>query len=67
MSGDVVILDNVAFYKNEPAAELIRQRCSWLLPPIRPASPASKFKALLRKNAAQSFDLSAMLSRISAT
>ncbi|MER9274079.1 transposase [Mesorhizobium sp. M0643] len=29
--GDVVILDNVGFHKNERAAQLVRQRGAWLL------------------------------------
>jgi transposase len=36
--GDVVILDNVGFHKNERAAQLVRQRGAWLLflPPYSP-------------------------------
>lgn len=36
--GDVVILDNVGFHKNERTAQLVRQRGAWLLflPPYSP-------------------------------
>jgi transposase len=61
--GDVVILDNVGFHKNERAAKLVRQRGAWLLflppysPDLNPIEMAfSKLKALLRKKAARTFD-----------
>ncbi|WP_352633024.1 transposase [Mesorhizobium sp. M0496] len=36
--GDVVILDDVGFHRNERAAQLVRQRGAWLLflPPYSP-------------------------------
>ncbi|WP_348645463.1 transposase [Mesorhizobium sp. WSM4303] len=61
--GDVVILDNVGFHKNERAAQLVRQRGAWLLflppysPDLNPIEMAySKLKAWLRKKAARTFD-----------
>lgn len=61
--GDVVILDNVGFHKNERAAELVRKCGAWLLflppysPDLNPIEMAfSKLKALLRKKAARTFD-----------
>ncbi|APH70213.1 IS630 family transposase [Aquibium oceanicum] len=61
--GDVVILDNVGFHKNERAADPVRQRGAWLLflppysPDLNPIEMAfSKLKALLRKKAARTFD-----------
>ena len=61
--GDVVILDNVGFHKNERAAQLVRQRGAWLLflppysPDLNPIEMAySKLKARLRKKAARTFD-----------
>lgn len=61
--GDVVILDNVGFHKSRRAEKLVRTRGAWLLflpaylPNLNPIEMAfSKFKALLRKHAARSFD-----------
>lgn len=61
--GDIVILDNVGFHKNQRAAELVRQRGAWMLflppysPDLNPIEMAySKLKALLRKQAARTFD-----------
>lgn len=61
--GDVVILDNVGFHKNERAAQLVRPRGAWLLflppysPDFNPIEMAySKLKAHLRKKAARTFD-----------
>lgn len=61
--GDIVILDNVGFHKNERAADLVRKRGAWFLflpaysPDLNPIEMAfSKLKALLRKKAARSFD-----------
>jgi transposase len=59
--GDVVILDNVGFHKNERAAQLVRQRGAWLLflppysPDLNPIEMAfAKLKAHLRKAAERS-------------
>lgn len=61
--GDILILDNVGFHKNERAAQLVRQRGAWLLflppysPDLNPIEMAySKLKARLRKKAARTFD-----------
>ena len=61
--GDIVILDNVAFHKNERAKQLAKAKGAWLLflppysPDLNPIEMAfSKLKALLRKHAARSFD-----------
>ncbi|MER9645328.1 transposase [Mesorhizobium sp. M0239] len=61
--GDVVILDNVGFHKNERAAQPVRQRSAWLLflppysPDLNPIEMAySKLKARLRKKAARTFE-----------
>ena len=62
-TGDVVILDNVAFHKSQRAEDLIRARGAWMLflppysPDLNPIELAfSKLKTLLRKRAARSFD-----------
>lgn len=62
-TGDVVILDNVAFHKSKRAEELVRERGAWLLflppysPDLNPIEMAySKLKTLLRKRAARTFD-----------
>jgi transposase len=61
--GDVVILDNVSFYKSPRAAECVRQRGARLLflPPYSPDlnlidMAYSKLKTHLRKQAARSFN-----------
>ncbi len=62
-TGDIVILDNVAFHKSPKAEALIKQRGAWLLflppysPDLNPIEMAfSKLKALLRKRAARNFN-----------
>jgi transposase len=62
-SGDVVILDNVAFHKSEKVKTLVKAQGAWLLflppysPDLNPIEMAfSKLKALLRKHAARTFD-----------
>ncbi len=62
-SGDVVIMDNVAFHKSKRVEQLIKNRGAWVLflppysPDLNPIELAfSKLKALLRKMAARSFD-----------
>ncbi|WP_235942974.1 IS630 family transposase [Ochrobactrum soli] len=61
-TGDVVILDNVAFHKSQRAEELVKATGAWLLflppysPDLNPIEMAfSKIKTLLRKRAARSF------------
>jgi len=62
-SGDVVILDNVAFHKSEKVKATIKERGAWLLflppysPDLNPIEMAfSKLKALLRKYAARTYE-----------
>ena len=62
-TGDVVVLDNVAFHKSQRAEDLIRARGAWTLflppysPDLNPIELAfSKLTTLLRKRAARSFD-----------
>jgi len=62
-SGDVVILDNVAFHKSEKVKAIVKERGAWLLflppysPDLNPIEMAfSKLKALLRKYAARTYE-----------
>lgn len=62
-TGDVVILDNVAFHRSQKAQDLVKQRGAWMLflppysPDLNPIEMAySKLKTLLRKRAARDFD-----------
>lgn len=61
--GDLVVLDNVGFYKSARAAEILKARGAWFLflppysPDLNPIEMAfSKLKAHLRKAAARTFD-----------
>jgi transposase len=61
--GDVVVLDNLSSHKSPQAAESLRSVGAWFLflppysPDLNPIGMAfSKFKALIRKAAARSYD-----------